>query len=412
VDETDRQLAALYAARFTGGFGFATLVTLLPTFIDLFDPSPLFVGLFTAGLTIAQTAAVIPLAYAGDAGDKRKVLLASLALAVLAYALFGVVDSSASFVAARAVQGVAITGAGIMSLSLVGQLSPPGDTAKHIGRANAARFAAAILGTLSAGALYQFLGRTAVFTVLVTLVALGLLVSWLFLPPDESTGEAGFADLALNSRIAAVSTFRAQYAVAVTLVRTWVPIFAGVSAARGGLAMGAVAVSVVITAERFTNMLAQPRTGRLTDRFGRSPFVVAGGGAYGLVALTVPGAPAAGAALGVEIAVPPLGTFPDSFLPLVGLNALLGLADSLREPASMALFADEGTDEGGIASSFGIRELVWRPGSIAAPIAGGYLMDLNMAWVFWVGGVAALTGVATFVVVLARTHGREALTTW
>ncbi len=39
-----------------------------------------------------------------------------------------------------------------------------------------------------------------------------------------------------------MTSFRARYAVAVTLVRTWVPIQAGVEATSGGLAYDAVAV--------------------------------------------------------------------------------------------------------------------------------------------------------------------------
>ena len=79
----------------------------------------------------------------------------------------------------------------------------------------------------------------------------------------------------------------------------------------------------------------------------------------------------------------------------------------------MALFADEGTEDGGVASSFGIRELVWRPGSVAAPLLGGWLMyELSMASVFYVGGAFALTGVATFLVVLVWLHGAGALTEW
>jgi hypothetical protein len=79
----------------------------------------------------------------------------------------------------------------------------------------------------------------------------------------------------------------------------------------------------------------------------------------------------------------------------------------------MALFADEGTDEGGVASSFGIRELVWRPGSVAGPLAAGWLMvEVSMASVFYVGGAFAITGVAAFLAILVSDHGRDALTTW
>ncbi len=84
------------------GFGLVTLLTLSPTYIDLFDPS---------GFVIALVA------------------------------------TSGQFIGARALQGIAVTGAGLTSLALVGELAPPGQRANHIGTANAWRFAAAILGT-------------------------------------------------------------------------------------------------------------------------------------------------------------------------------------------------------------------------------------------------------------------------
>ncbi|KYH25555.1 hypothetical protein HAPAU_22290 [Halalkalicoccus paucihalophilus] len=66
-----------------------------------------------------------------------------------------------------------------------------------------------------------------------------------------------------------------------------------------------------------------------------------------------------------------------------------------------------------MASSFGIRELVWRPGSVIAPLLGGWLMTaVSMASVFYVGGTFAITGVLTFLVILVRDHGTSALAEW
>jgi MFS family permease len=191
-----------------------------------------------------------------------------------------------------------------------------------------------------------------------------------------------------------------------------VPIYAGVAAAKGGLAYAPLAVSLVITAEKLTNMLCQPFTGRLPDRAGRSLFVFVVVGLYGLVALVVPVTPAIGAALGLPAEFPVVGSLSAAFLPLLFCNGLLGVADSLREPASMALFADEGTDDGSVASSFGIRELVWRPGSVLAPMLGGVLMGIGMQWVFAVGAIAAFSGVFTFLGILSRSYGTRALTEW
>ncbi|MDS0299010.1 MFS transporter [Halogeometricum sp. S1BR25-6] len=420
------QFYALYLTRFAGGYGFITLITLLSEYIDALDPTSVsvfglftvgagfVVGMYTAGFTGAQTVAVVPLAWAGDRFDKGDVLVGVLALGTVAYALFVPVDSSLGFIGVRALQGVAVTGAGLMSLALVGELSAVGSRANNIGKANASAFAASILGSLLAGALYDAFGFTPIFAIIVVIMAIATVTCWLFLDDDDTRIRGfPFTDLALNRRILTIATFRTQYAVAVTLVRTWVPIYAGVSAATGGLAYASLAVSFTVVAEKFTNMLFQPRTGTLSDRYGRALFVFVGGGAYGLVALAVPFSPAIGAALDLPGAFPILGPLSPAFLPLVGLSGLLGVADSFREPASMALFADEGTDSGGVASSFGIRELLWRPGSVIGPLLGGWLMyEIGMEWVFFVGGATALTGVLAFLAVLVYDFGPSALTEW
>ncbi len=451
VNEDRVQFWSLYLTRFAEGFGFITLITLLPYYINTLDPTDttilgltisagLIVGLYTSGFTLAQTIAVVPIAWAGDRFDKRWVLLAVLGVGIAVYGLFPIVDSSGSFIAIRALQGIAVTGSGLMSLSLVGQIADAGTRANYIGKANAASFAASIVGSLSAGTLYEAFGFGPIFAIIVCIMFVAWLGTVRYLDPDE-TRIIGFpfTDLALNRRILTLSSFRFQYAFSVTLVRTWVPIFAGVSAAQGGLAYGGLAVALTVVAEKFTNMCCQPFTGRLSDSYGRALFVFAGGGAYGLIAILVPFSPAIGAGIGLPselvLGVPvtlagatlptwlPLDTIPDqltlfgdvspAFLPLVALSGLLGVADSFREPASMALFADEGTDEGGVASSFGIRELIWRPGSVIAPLLGGWLMyEVGMASVFYVGGAFALTGVGSFLTVLVWFHGTDALTEW
>jgi MFS family permease len=430
VDDKKLQFYALYLTRFAGGFGFITLVTLLPKFIDYLDPSSVellgftlsagfIVGMYVTGFTLAQTIAVVPLAWSGDRFDKRLVLVGSMALGVVAYALFPLADTSLSFVLARGLQGVAVTGAGLMSLALVGEIADTGTRANHIGKANASRFAASIIGAATAGGLYDYFGSdgdafTPIFALITVILAVATGLTWLALSPDRTRIHGfPFSDLALNRRIISLTSFRAQYAVAVTLVRSWVPIYAGLAAVDGGLAYGALAVSLTVIAEKFCNMLLQPHTGRISDSHGRALFIFFGGGLYGLVALAVPFSPAIGTALGLPSTLPVLGPLSPAFIPLVALSGLLGVADSFREPASMALFADEGTDDGGVASSFGIRELVWRPGSVAAPLLGGYLMtEVGMEWVFYVGGASAITGVLTFLGVLSFFHGPSALTEW
>jgi MFS family permease len=403
----------LYLTRFVSSLGFITLLTLLPTYVEQLGATGVVVGLFVSALGIGRTLALVPLGWIADRHGKRATLLWSLALSAVAYALFIVVETSAGFVLARVLQGLGVVGTGIVSLALVGDLAAPDERANQIGKYNSWRMAAGIVGTLGAGALYDLYGYPPVFVALVVLFVFAFLGVRALVERDDS-GASGFAffDLAVNERILTVTSFRAQYAVSVTLIRNWVPIFVGVSVARGGLALSATAVGAAVAAEKFTNMLGQPVAGRLSDRVGRGAFIVVGGAAYGLVALSMPLAPTVGQTLGLSVSLPLLGVVPGGFVVVVLLNGVLGAADSLREPASMALFADEGSGSG-ITSSFGVRGLVWRPGALLAPLLGGYLMDsAGMAWVFVVGGGTALTGVLTFAGIVSVRHGPRELLRW
>lgn len=70
---------------------------------------------------------------------------------------------------------------------------------------------------------------------------------------------------------------------------------------------------------------------------------------------------------------------------LVAFNGLLAAGQRPRA-GEQAVSADEGAGSD-IASSFGLRNLVWLPGSIVAPMVGGHLLtQVGMARVFYLGG--------------------------
>jgi len=139
------RFCSLYLARFAQGSGFVTLITLLPTYTNVLDPSAttvlgvtvgagVVIGMHATGYTLAQTVAVVPLAWVGDRYDERTVLLVVLGIGAGVHALFPLVGSSLSFIAARALQGVIVTGLGLMSLALVGQIATPDTRANYTGR--------------------------------------------------------------------------------------------------------------------------------------------------------------------------------------------------------------------------------------------------------------------------------------
>lgn len=402
---------SLYLVAFANSAGLIAITTLLPTYIDLLEPSGIAIGLFISGLTVAQAIAVIPLGWAGDRFDKRTILLGALILCAVAYAVFPFVETSAGFIAARFLQGLSVVGVSLLGLALIGELASPDERANMIGKFNAWKLAAGVLGTLGAGVLYGLFGFTIIFLLLVVLFVIAAWGTWLYIEPDGTSVSFSFDTLAVNRRILTMSSFRVQYAFAVTIMRNWVPIFVGVSVAQGGLGFAPFIVGVVIAMERFTNMLLQPFAGRLSDMHGRSMFVFLGGGAYGLIAILIPFAPTIGSMLGYAGSF--VGSVSTGLLVVVLFNGLLGVADAFREPASMALFTDEGVAQGGVASSLGIRNIVWRPGNVIAPLIGGVVMtQIGMSWVFFIGGFFAISGAITFVSVLTYTHGKNALRSW
>ncbi|WP_394351118.1 MFS transporter [Halorubrum sp. CBA1125] len=405
------QFSSLYLARFATSFGFMTVLTLLPDYIDALGATGVTIGLFITALELARTVGIIPLGWAGDRYSKRVLFVGALLVSALAYLSFARVTTIPGFLAARTLQGLGLTGTGLLGLALIGELAPNDGRANLIGKYNAFRMAAGIAGTIGAGILFSLTGFDVLFGLLTILLITAAVSVWLFVNGDESTITGfAFADLALNRRILTFTSFRAQYAIAVSLVRKWVPIFVGVSAAQGGLAYGTVVVGAVLSVEKVTNMLCQPLAGEFSDQQGRALFVSLGGGAYGLIALAFPFASRFEGL--VTFSVPMAGEITGAVVVALLLNGLLGVADAFREPASMALFADEGKGEG-ITSSFGVRSLVWKPGSILAPLAGGWLMgQFGIEWVFFVGGLAALSGVATFFGILTWNHGTGALRQW
>ncbi|MHB9286920.1 MFS transporter [Halobacteriales archaeon Cl-PHB] len=179
-----RQLYPLYLARFAGSLGFVTLMTLMATYIERLGATGLVAGLFVAALGVGRALAIVPVGWAADRFDKRLVLLLSLALSGVAYGLFPFVTTPAGFVLARTLQGLGIVGTGMVSLALVGDLARNDDRARQIGKYNAWRMAAGILGSVGAGATAEFVGLDPIFAVLVVLFGFAVVGVWGLVPPS------------------------------------------------------------------------------------------------------------------------------------------------------------------------------------------------------------------------------------
>jgi MFS family permease len=104
-------------------------------------------------------------------------------------------------------------------------------------------------------------------------------------------------------------------------------------------------------------------------------------------------------------------TLGGAFFALFASFALLGVGDSIRLPASMSLFVDEGEAYDSVASAMSLRSISWKVGQVLGPVLVGSTMDLvstEAGFVLAAGFiVVATTG---FVVTSRRAHATRVAT--
>ncbi len=102
-----------------------------------------------------------------------------------------------------------------------------------------------------------------------------------------------------------------------------------------------------------TTMLAKPLSGRLSDRIGRKPMILAG---LFLCAATLPAIPAL-----------------TSLWFLLPVSAVFGLGVAIVTPSTTALVADL-VKAGQMGSAMGVFGTIWDSGEALGPILAGFLI--------------------------------------
>ncbi len=383
VRPAESPLFGLYLANFAAGFGVAMLSTFIPVYARLYEAHPLWIGMFTTGFAAAGTVTLFPAGWLADRWGQRRVLLGGLLVTLGSTAAFLLVRDVESLTLARVLQGVGTTAAGLTCLSLIGDLAPRDARGKLLGTMNAVESLSSVLGAMAGGWLYLRYGFGLPYGLLMGLTLLAAVLVRRQ-TPEGTTRFSGFTYRAIvrSRRIQAVVAYRFLFSFGKNLIRTYLPIHAGLV-----LAMDSFQVGTIIAAERLMNMVTQRFGGTLADRYGRLPVVTLGTAAYAAVVLLLP--------------------YQDAFLALVVINGLLGLTDAVRVPAEMAFFADEGKALG-IASTFSVRAAIYRPGAALAPILGGALLAFSGIRAVFLAAIGfALLALAALLVVLLRQAGES-----
>jgi MFS family permease len=401
----DREFLAISGTAFARAQAYSTILIALALYADLFQTSGTVEGLWGTVFAAIQLLVVLPLGRYVDIGDSKRYLLAGLALNVLVFVAYGFVSSVEHVVLVRLLQGLAASMLWITGSTVVGEISPEESRGLWLGTYNQVGAFSSFAGDLVGGFLLYVYGFSLTYAVLAAITAGAFLLVLFNLrenpggrkDPDEATGRETLRKLLDRTAIRALVVFRLGFSFGKMAVIIFVPIYA-----RTEFGLSPLLVGAILAGGKLTKAATQGYVGDLTDRLGNEQyFVLVGALLYGIGAAMIPLAEFAGGILpGLEVAA--LGSsvalVPAAFV-LFAAYGVCGIADSIRLPASMALFVEEGEHFDAVAGSLSLRSIAWKVGQVAGPVTVGAIWDATGVFVAF-GTAAGLIGLASLAFLL------------
>ena len=397
----NREFLSLAGTAFARSQAYSTIIIALALYADAFGTSGFIEGLWGTAFASVQLLIVLPLGRKIDTGNAKRWLLAGLLINVLVFVGYMGVSNSVDVIFVRMLQGIGASILWITGSTVVGQISPDDESGRWLGSYNQVAAFSSLAGDLVGGLLlsmYDPLQSRVVYAVLalVTLVAFVLVYFELrddpgggVDDPEAQSGVGTIKKLLKLPMLRSLVLFRLSFSVGKMAVIIFLPILA-----RTEFGIDAFAIGWILAGGKLTKSLLQGYVGDLTDQIGdRAKFVAVGALVYGfgiaLIPLSLPAEETMGRFyLGYFGHGQELG---GGFLVLFLAYAILGIGDSIRLPASMALFVEEGEKYDSVASAMSLRSISWKIGQTAGPLGVGLIKD-------FVGTVQAFLTASAFVV--------------
>lgn len=353
-------LITLVLAGFLARFGYQMARSpVLPRFAQDLGAAPELIGLIVAASTVTGVVVKLPAGALSDQlGRKRMMLLGCLFFAAPPY-LYPFVDSPGPLLALRFLHGFATAIFSPVASAFVADLSQRG-RAEKLGWFAAANDLGATMGPMLGGLLLFY--TSSYSTTYLATGALGVLPLLLVLrlPDDgrpEPTGPvlgersrefwSGIREVLSSRAVLVASMMEAALYVGYGAFLGFFPPYAK------GIGLNDAQIAFVMGAQLATTMLAKPLSGRLSDRVGRKPMILAG---LVLCAVTLP-------------AIPSL----TSLWLLIPVSGFFGLGVAIVTPSTTALVADL-VKAGRMGSAMGVFGTIWDSGEAAGPILAGILI--------------------------------------
>ncbi|MEF8828792.1 MAG: MFS transporter [Haloarcula sp.] len=411
----DREFFALAGTAFARSQAYSTILIALALYADSFGTTGFVEGLFGTAFALVQLVVVLPLGRKIDTGNAKRYLLAGFLVNVAVFVGFIFVGNAVHVILVRMVQGLGAIILWITGSTVVGEISPDDEQGLWLGSYNQVASFSSLAGDLLGGYLLYAYGFTLPYLVLTAITLVAFVLVFAFLrddpggqkDPEGAGGVETFRSLLGLPMLRSLVGFRFAFSVGKMAVLIFLPIYA-----RTSFGISAFAIGWILAGGKLTKGLLQGIVGNLTDSYGHEHYFVAVGAAlYGVGTAAIPLAAYFEGRVDpvVVSAVGDTQVLGGAFFALFGAYSLLGVADSIRLPASMSLFVDEGAQYDSVASAMSLRSLSWKVGQVAGPVLVGTTMDFistEAGFVLAAGFIAVAT--LTFTVTSRRASAARA----
>ncbi len=359
--------------------GFGLVIPLLPFWAERLGANPLGVGLILTTYALAQFIFTPLLGSLSDRFGRRKIILISLAIEVLAFAFTALANTLPLLLCARAVGGIGASNIG-SAQAVVSDVTPPAKRATGMGVIGAAIGMGFVVGPALGGLLAQH-GETTPFWIALGIALLNMLLVFAFLPEtrqrrtDEQTSSgvpgllhSGWRKVLHRNELLSLILVNLLYTLAFTGMETVFPLLTqknfGWAAAQNGYIFTYVGVIIVLMQGGLVRQLVK--------RWGERNLMLAG-----LVLL----------GLGLLLLI----WSTNLVLLLISLG-ILSIGDGAVTPTSSAvlsLLISSGEQGEILGFSQGLGGL----GRVIGPLIAGELFTFNPGAPFIVGGAFALLAI-------------------
>jgi len=375
----NRLVFALSAARLGDAIGNSILFVVLPIFVSKL-PSPWipFPETVRVGLLIALFGLVNSMlqpfagAFIDRVGRRKPFILGGLGLMTVATLGFVFVTRFTDLLLMRSLQGIGVALTIPAALALMAGSSKKETRGGSMGIYTTSRMVGFASGPLLGGALYDSFGFNAAFFVgaAFIIVAIVLVQMWIKedapKPPQGNPGKFRIIDPSLLSAgIVGVSFATFVMASGFTMMSALENQF------NQRLNMSAFVFSIAFSALLFSRIFTQVPLGRLSDRIGRKPIIIAGLVLLGPSTLL-------------------LG-YANSVLQLTVLRLLQGIGSAAVAAPAFAVAADM-AQVGGEGRQMSILTMGFGLGIALGPLLAGVLAVYSFVLPFIVGGLFSLLG--------------------